>query len=73
MTPAARASLNFQAPYPRGLTPFRVCPHCKEPTARFLVTCDDHRFETDRCPVHGDVIAVIQYGPLENSPGGAHQ
>lgn len=67
MTPIERASLNFQAPYSREIETFVVCPHCKEPVSRFLVTCDGHLFPTERCRHHGDVIAIRSH--VCNRPG----
>lgn len=66
MTPSHRASLQFQAPYSRDLETFVVCPHCKEPVSRFLVTCDGHSFEVDRCRHHGDVTAIRSH--VRNPP-----
>lgn len=71
MTPTERASLHFQAPDFSQSYPFQpmqarwVCPTCRHDTSRYLVSCDGHSFETDRCPAHGDVIAILQHFPLE--------
>ena len=35
-----------------------VCPHCRRETGQFVVRCDGHRFETHRCPDHGDVMPI---------------
>ncbi|MBK8752339.1 MAG: hypothetical protein IPL99_12145 [Candidatus Competibacteraceae bacterium] len=32
-----------------------VCPFCKRETDVFLVSCDGHVLETNRCRAHGDV------------------
>lgn len=60
MTPKARASLNFQAPYrrPDDLIVYKVCPHCKVETTPFQLTCDGHPVEVHRCHEHGDVVPM---------------
>ena len=56
MTPAERASLEFQAPQP----PSRdVCCHCQRPTTAYGFTAPDgHWVETHHCPEHGDVVPM---------------
>lgn len=38
-----------------------VCPHCKEPTEIYLVTCDGYPFETHRCRTHGDIVPMLSH------------
>lgn len=43
---------------PTTLMTWEVCPHCKQPTDVFLVSCDGHVIETHRCREHGDVVPM---------------
>lgn len=57
---------------PATLTAERVCPHCKQRTEVFLVSCDGHVLETHRCVWHGDVVpmrsAVVNASPGSEWP-----
>lgn len=43
---------------PASLVGRDVCPHCKQPTDVFLVSCDGHVVESHRCVWHGDVVPM---------------
>ena len=56
MTPAERASLEFQAPQHLSRD---VCCHCQRPTTAYGFTAPDgHWIETHHCPEHGDVVPM---------------
>ena len=62
MTPAEKASLQFQAPNyrdPTSLVGHDVCCHCKRQTTVHGFTAKDgHWIETHHCPEHGDVAPM---------------
>lgn len=74
MTETERISLEFQAPdpglyrRPEELTSYLVCPHCKEEVASYVVACDGHTFEVDRCAHHGDVVPIRSHVRNEATP-----
>ena len=48
------------SPYrdPASLITHDVCPHCKQATTIYIVSCDGHTFDAHRCRSHGDVAPM---------------